>query len=312
MANQTEIYQFILVGFPGLPETFNAVVSIPFLLLYKVSLCANGAVVILVSSSRNLHQPMYIIIASLAISDLLFDTTVLPKVLSKYWFGDDAMSYYGCFFQMTIIHTCNPLDSLIIMLMAVDRYIAICKPLRYHSIVSSRATIIVCCMLYYMAVVIGICVMSLANQLPYNNINKVKNLFFAIGTTAVTARIDVTPVLVKAYCIGLACHLGPLSFIIFSYCIILTHVCSSSHSKSWKKALSTCVTHWFVIAVYNIPRLTVYTYDQLQTKPNGDVYIFLVCLYTFVPHVSSPIIFCFRNEEIKTTIVKVFKKTNTQ
>ncbi|XP_077306975.1 olfactory receptor 52H1-like [Lithobates pipiens] len=310
MANQSETYRYILVGFPGLPEEFNTIVSIPFLLLYSVSLCANGMVIVLVVSKQNLHQPMYIIIASLAISDLLFDTAILPKVISKYWYGSDSMSYHECFLQMTIIHTCNPLDSLIIMLMAFDRYVAICKPLRYHAIISNRAIIASCLMLYFMAFVIGLCVTSLANQLPYYAINKIKSFFCAIGTTAVTSRINVVVILLKAYYIGLACHLGPLSFIVFSYSVIITSVFSSGRSRTWEKALYTCVTHWFVIAVYNVPRLVVYTYEQLPTKPQPDIYVFLICLYTFVPHVSSPIIFCLRNKEIKKTLTNILININ--
>ncbi|KAM5180843.1 olfactory receptor 56B2-like [Mantella aurantiaca] len=306
MDNQSETYRFVLVGFPGLPERFHAIVSIPFFLIYTVSLCANSMVITLVASKRNLHQPMYIIIASLACSDLLFDTAILPKVISKYWYGADAMSYHECFLQMTIIHICNPLDSFIIMLMAIDRYVAICKPLRYHAIVSNRAIAASCLMLYSMALIIGLCVMSLANQLPYYGVNKIKNLFCAIGTTAVTARVNVVATLLKAYYIGLACHLGPLSFIVFSYGVIIASVCSSGRSRSWAKALYTCVTHWFVIAMYNVPRLVVYTYEQLPTKPHPDIYVFLICVYTFVPHASSPIIFCLRNEEIKKTLANIF------
>ncbi|XP_069825570.1 olfactory receptor 56B34-like, partial [Dendropsophus ebraccatus] len=301
MANKSDVFEFVLIGFPGLPEKYHIVFGCLIFLIYNLSLCANLTVIVLIFLKEHLHQPMYIIIASLAISDLLFDTTTLPKIIAKYWFGAGSMTFVGCFLQMTIVHTLNPLDSLIIMFMAIDRYVAICKPLRYHSIISNRLIIFVCIALYLVTVVIGLCVMSLAYVLPYAGSNKIKNCFCSIGTVAVTTYVDPAPTLWKAYCIGLGCHLGPLSFIIFSYSIIIIKICSSTRSESWNKAFYTCVTHWFVIGTYNVPRLLVYTYEQTQ-KPQVDVYVSLICLYTFVPHSASPIIFCLRNEEIKRTL----------
>ncbi|XP_073404453.1 olfactory receptor 56A1-like [Dendrobates tinctorius] len=309
MANESEFSEFVLVGFPGLPQRFHIGVGILIFLVYNVSLCANVTVIVLISLKEHLHQPMYIVIASLAISDLLFDTATLPKIIAKYWFGAGSMTFIGCFLQMTIVHTLNPLDSLIIMLMAVDRYVAICKPLRYHSIIGNRRIIIICVSFYTVAVVTGICVMYLAYCLPYVGSNNVRNFFCSIGTVAVTTSLNATQTLLKAYYIGLACHLGPLSFIIFSYSIILTKARSTARSESWNKALYTCVTHWFVIGTYNVPRLLVYTYEQTQ-KPQVDIYISLICLYTFVPHFMSPIIFCLRTEEIKKTLRSIVMRRN--
>ncbi|XP_071989500.1 olfactory receptor 56B34-like [Engystomops pustulosus] len=305
--NKSDGCEFVLIGFPGLAEKFHVGFGIFIFLVYNVSLCANATVIILIFLKEHLHQPMYIIIGSLAISDLLFDTTTLPKIIVKYWFGAGSLTFVGCFLQMTIVHTLNPLDSLIIMFMAIDRYVAICHPLRYHSIIGNRRVIFICISLYTVAVVTGICVMYLATTVPYAGSNKVKNLFCSIGTVGVTTYVNPAPVLLKAYYVGLACHLGPLSFIIFSYSIIIRKICSSVRSDSWNKAFYTCVTHWFVIGTYNVPRLLVYTYEQTQ-KPQVDIYVSLICLYTFVPHFTSPIIFCLRNEEIKKTLRSVFER----
>ncbi|XP_056414079.1 olfactory receptor 7A17-like [Hyla sarda] len=285
MANESAFFEFVLVGFPGLPEKHHIVFGILIFLIYYLSLCANLTVILLAFYKEHLHQPMYIIIASLAFSDLLFDTST---------------------FTPLIFHTLNPLDSFIIMFMAIDRYVAICKPLQYHAIIGNRLTVFVCIALCMIAVVIGLGIMILAYALPYSGSNKIKNCFCSIGTVGVTTYMDPAPTLLKAYYIGLVCHLGPLSFIIFSYTIIITKVCSSAQSNSGNKAVYTCVTHWFIIRTYYVPRLLVYTYEQTQ-KPQVDVYVSLIFLYTFVPHSSSPIIFCLRNEEIKRTLRSSFK-----
>ncbi|XP_069825569.1 olfactory receptor 1A1-like [Dendropsophus ebraccatus] len=309
MANESEFFEFVLIGFPGLSERYYIAFGFLIFLIYTLSLCANFTVIVLIFFKEHLHQPMYIIIASLAISDFLFDTSTLPKMIVKYWFGAGSMTFSGCFLQMTIIHTLNPLDSFIITLMAIDRYVAILRPLRYHSVISGRLIIIVCTALYMISVAIGLYIMTLGYYYPYTGSSKVKNFFCSIATVSATAPIDSSQNLWKAYCVGLACYLGPLSFIIFSYSIIITKICSSTRSESWSKAFYTCVTHWFVIAIYFVPRLLVYSFD-LFGKPPVDVYISLICLYTFVPHSTSPIIFCLRNEEIKRTLRSIFKRKN--
>ncbi|KAM3936259.1 olfactory receptor 52K1-like [Leptodactylus fuscus] len=307
MANKSTFHEFVLIGFPGLPEKFHIVVGTLIFLVYNVSLWVNITVISLIVLKEHLHQPMYIIIASLAMSDLLFDTATLPKMIVTYWFGAGSMTFVGCFLQLTLVHTLNPFDSFIILLMAIDRYVAICKPLHYHSIISNRLVIVVCISLYAGAVLIGLYIMYLAYSLSYVGSNKVKNFFCSMGTVGATSSTDPASALLRAYFVGLACYLGSLSFIIFSYSVILRRICMSARSESWNKAFYTCVTHWFVIATYNVPRLLVYTYEQIQ-RPPVDVYISLICLYSFVPHFTSPIIFCLRNEEIKTTLRSIFKR----
>ncbi|XP_056414179.1 olfactory receptor 1500-like [Hyla sarda] len=308
MANES-VFEFVLVGFPGLPEKYHIGFGILIFLIYYLSLCANLTVILLIFLKKHLHQPMYIIILNLAFSDLLFDTSTLPNIIAKYWFGAGSMTFAGCFLQMTIVHTLNSLDSFIITFMAIDRYVAICKPLRYHAIVSNRFIRISLVVLYVLALVIGFTVLYLMLGLPYIGSNKVNNLFCSMGAVIGTTYVDPAPTHLKGYYMSFAVHVSPFFFIIVSYCVIITNICSSIKSSNWNKAFYTCMTHWFVIVIYYVPRMIVYTFEQIQ-KPQVDVYISLICLYTFVPHSTSPIIFCLRNEEIKRTLKSILKREN--
>ncbi|KAM4702145.1 olfactory receptor 52K1-like [Discoglossus pictus] len=109
-----------------------------------MSILANTTVIALIILKKHLHQPMYIIIANLALSDLLFDTITLPKIIAKYWFGAASMSFFECMFQLFWIHHLGSVDSFIIMLMAVDRYVAICKPLHYSSLMTNKLVVLIC------------------------------------------------------------------------------------------------------------------------------------------------------------------------
>ncbi|XP_073473813.1 olfactory receptor 1M1-like [Aquarana catesbeiana] len=305
--NRSEDLEFILIGFPGLPEKFHSLVSISFFLIYNISLYANLIVVVLLLLRRHLHQPMYVIIGNLAVSDLLFDTLTLPKIIAKYWFGDGSLSYTACFIQMFFVHYLGSLDSYIVMLMAIDRYIAICKPLRYHSIISNRLVAIICLVFWIFAAAIGLAVTSLGLILPFRGTNRVKSCFCSLTPVAVLSTVDSASSRRTGFVIAMISHLCPFSFIVFSYIIIISKVYSTGRTENWQKAFYTCTTHWLVIGLYFIPRLTVYTYNQIKLIPNTDLNVFLICLYTFAPHFTSPIIFCLRTEEIKRTLGKVLK-----
>ncbi|XP_063806666.1 olfactory receptor 6B1-like [Pseudophryne corroboree] len=306
--NETNILEFFLVGFPGLPEKFYSVVSATIFMLYNISLFANGIVVILIILREHLHQPMYVIIGNLALSDLLFDTLTLPKVIAKYWFGDGSLSFSACFIQMFFVHYLASLDSFLIMLMAIDRYVAICKPLRYHTIISNRVVAILCVAFWLFTAVIGFSITALGLWLPFCGPNRIKNCFCALTPVVVLSCTNSASARRTGFIIAMIVHLCPLSFIVFSYIIIVSKIRFSAHPHNWQKAFYTCTTHWLVIGLYFVPRLIVYTYNQIQLIPNADVNVLLICLYTFAPHVASPIIYCLRTEEIKRTLGNVLKR----
>uniref|UniRef100_A0A8C5Q3P1 Olfactory receptor n=1 Tax=Leptobrachium leishanense TaxID=445787 RepID=A0A8C5Q3P1_9ANUR len=298
------ISEFVFVGFAGLQQNFHNLFSIAVFLIYNISLYANGIVIAVVTAKRHLHKPMYIIIANLALSDLLLDTMTLPKILAMSWFGDNTIPFHACFFQMFFVHSLGSLDSFIIMLMAFDRYVAICEPLRYFSIISNRLMVGLCGAIWILAAFAGLGITLLGAKLYYCGPKRVKNYFCTVTQVAVLACDDPGPSRRGAFIIGMIVHFIPLSFIIFSYAMIIRTIRSASSSDGWQKAFYTCTTHLFVIGMYFVPRLVVYIYNQVQLMSNADLNVLIICLYTFVPHFLSPIIYCLRTEEIKRTLIR--------
>ncbi|XP_075705992.1 olfactory receptor 6B1-like [Rhinoderma darwinii] len=306
--NQTEVFEFVLLGFPGLSENFRMAVSMSFFMIYIMALFSNGMVLGLIILCQHLHQPMYVIIGNLALSDLIFDTLTLPKIIAKYWFGDGSLSFVACFFQMFFVHNLGSLDSLIIMLMAADRFVAICRPLHYCSIVTNKVVSMFCFALWVITSFIGLAIAIMGAQLPYCGPNKIKNCFCSLTPVSVLSCVDSIYTRRTVFTIALAVHLFPLSFIIFSYIFIIRKIYLMARLENWHKVFYTCTTHWFVIFLYFVPRLVVYTYNQYQIISNADVHVLLICVYTFVPHFTSPIIYCLRTKEIRNTLKKVFQK----
>ncbi|XP_069828861.1 olfactory receptor 6B1-like [Dendropsophus ebraccatus] len=308
MVNHSNVVEFVLLGFPGISERFHIAISMSFFVIYNIALFSNSIVLGLIILQEHLHQPMYLIIGNLALSDLIFDMLTLPKIIAKYWFFDGSLSFVACFFQMFFVHNLGSLDSFIIMLMAVDRFVAICRPLHYSSIVTNKVVSMFCLLFWLIASLIGLAIAMMGAYLPYCGPNKIKNCFCALTPVSVLSCADSFPTRRTVFTIALVVHLLPLSFIMFSYIFIIWKIRKMAGVENWHKVFYTCTTHWFVIFLYFVPRLAVYTYNQFQLFSDADLNVLLICIYTFVPHFTSPIIYCLRTEEIKQNLKKIFWK----
>ncbi|XP_053312087.1 olfactory receptor 2AT4-like [Spea bombifrons] len=307
MANQTEVYEITLVGFPGLPEKYNIPISILMLLVYMASVSANGIVITMVMLKEQLHKPMYLIIANLATADLLFDTITLPKMIGKYWFGVTT-TFPECLLQMFLVHYLNTTDSYIFMLMAIDRYVAICKPLRYPSIISRRAVGIGCCVCWVVASFTALTALVMNAHAPPCGSNKINTVMCTnIAVTALACQ-DTSLIKKTTYVFAMVILFLPLSFILPSYIIIIHIIRSSPGTESWRKAFYTCTTHLCAIAVHYVPRVFVYTAHEVNLNFNADINVLLLCLYSYVPHVCNPIIYCLRNKDIKGSVAKLLPR----
>ncbi|XP_063297625.1 olfactory receptor 12D1-like [Pelobates fuscus] len=302
MANNSGIFSYELLVFPGLPEKYEILVSVAMFLIYNMSLITNGIVILLVFSQRNLHHPMYKFIGNLALSDLLFDTITLPKIVAKYWNGDGSMSVPGCITQLFFVHFLGSLDSFLIMVMALDRYVAICKPLRYPSIVTNKFAAILCSLVWILAAIAPSHSTIRSAQINYCGKNKIKSCFCSTPSVFSLACTDYSTALQISSTIAVTVLLGPLSLIILSYIFIIKMIHSSSRSKSWQKVFHTCTTHFLVIGLYYIPRVTLYFTNLYRVVINADINVLLLCLYTYIPHLANPVIYCLRTEEIRNTL----------
>lgn len=304
MGNESEVFQFILVGFPGLPEKFYAIVASVIICVYSLSLCANITVIMIILLKAHLHQPMYIIILNLAVSDLIFDTSTMPNIIVRYFSGDGTLSFTACCFQMGMVHSLNCVDSLTIMLMAFDRYVAICKPLRYHSIITNKVAMALCGLVWLAGSSVGLFVMSWVLPLPFCRPNRIRLFYCSMSQVAVLSCTDTSMIRRNGFYAGIIMHVGPLTFISISYIVIIANIYLTSRSENWQKLYNTCIAHWFVITLFYLPRVIDYGI-QAQILSNTDVFVLLNCLYTYVPHFSSPIIFCLRTQEIRRTLRKI-------
>ncbi|XP_018431515.1 PREDICTED: olfactory receptor 1496-like, partial [Nanorana parkeri] len=236
MSNHTVVLEITLVGFPGLPDAFHSSVSTMMFFTYMISLTANGAVVGLVIFSERLHQPMYLIIANLAASDLLFDTVTLPKIIARYWFGASTIPLSMCLFQIFLVHYLGSMDSFLLLLMAADRYVAICHPLRYTSVITNKVVTISCGFCWIiLASSMNVVNTVLASQISLCGTSKVDSLFCGYTAYAALACTDITSSRKWVFVNSMVVLFLPLGLILVSYIRIIA-VISTTRSESLQRA----------------------------------------------------------------------------
>ncbi|XP_061576552.1 olfactory receptor 2AT4-like [Cololabis saira] len=304
--NQSSVTEFILTGFPGLHPEYYGLVSAVLFVVYLITVIANVAILFLFATNRSLRKPMYYIILNLTVCDLLFSTTTLPKIISRYWFKLMSISFLSCFVQMYLVHYFGSVNSFILFLMAFDRYLAICHPLRYSNVLKNSTILILSFTAWVVAIAAPLMMAIRAYPLPYCASNIINHCYCDhIGIT-ILACTDRTPYALPAFVTAMITLLGPLAFIIFSYCSILIAVSKIADLQNCFKSLSTCSTQLIIISLYYLPRCLVYFTSYAGIRFSADVRIVVIMFYSLGPPMINPLIYCLRTKEMRECLWKQF------
>ncbi|XP_019943748.1 olfactory receptor 52E8-like [Paralichthys olivaceus] len=302
--NVTRIKDFFIIGFPGLSLDLYKPVSALLFLLYLAIVGGNIFILVFVKCEKALHKPTYLIFCHLAFTDLAFGTVTLPKIISKYWFDDSIISFYSCFAQMYFVHSLATAHSFILMVMALDRFIAICAPLRYTTLLTNTKVSVLCGMSWLLPVLWMVGVLFNALTLPYCNSNIIIQCYCDyIAITALGCE-NVREVQVIAFGFAMFSLLVPLGFIVFSYFVIIVAVGRISSSEGRVRTLSTCMPQLLITFLYYMPRCFVYLANNVGFTFSVPVRIVVVMLYSLLPAAVNPMIYCFKTKDIKENLKK--------
>ncbi|XP_075330692.1 olfactory receptor 2AT4-like [Odontesthes bonariensis] len=304
--NYSSVTEFILAGFPGLPPEYYGLVSAVLFLVYFITVTSNATVIFLFVTNRCLHKPMYYIILNLTACDLLFSTTTLPKIISRYWFQSGNISFLACFVQMYFIHYLGSVNSFVLFIMAFDRYVAVCHPLRYSTVVNNSTVLILSVTAWIVANFAPLSMAIRAYPLPYCASNIINHCYCDhIGVT-ILACTDRTPYAFPAFVGAMITLLGPLAFIVFSYSSILIAISKIAGFKNCLKSMSTCSTQLIIISLYYLPRCFVYFASNVGIKFSASVQIILIMCYSLGPPMINPLIYCLRAKDMRECLFKQF------
>ncbi|XP_052385050.1 olfactory receptor 1500-like isoform X2 [Oncorhynchus keta] len=237
--NYTRVSEFVIVGFPGLHPSFFHLVAWFFFCVYVTTVVGNFLLVVLFALEHSLQKPMYIIMLSLALSDIGFATVALPNLIARWWWNDGRISFHTCMFQEQMIHyfgTPNyfgTLNSLIMLTMAMDRYLAICHPLRYPMLMTNRTMSGLTVFSWISAQVApGIVTIDFSRKVSFCGPNRILHVYCdAIALTRLSCS-NMVAINNSSYGLAMFVLLVPLSLIIFSYISIIVTVMRMANAQT--------------------------------------------------------------------------------
>lgn len=306
----TKVENFVILGFPGLSPQYYGLVSAVLFFIYLTIVVGNISILAIVITEASLQKPTYLIFCHLALNDLTFGTVTLPKIISKYWFGDSFISFSGCFTQMFLIHYLGAVISFVLSVMALDRFVAICFPFHYRVLITNSSISVLCGLAWLIPVsfVLGVLLQTL--NLPFCRSNVIAQCFCDhISITSQACGNDVKNAQVTALCVAMLSLLVPLAFILFSYIFVIVVIMKKSNAAGRKRGFSTCSSQIFITCIFYLPRCFVYVANTVGFSFSSDLRIFLILLYSLLPAATNPIIYCFKTKDIKKTIVRKLKTT---
>ncbi|XP_044521805.1 olfactory receptor 52B4-like [Gracilinanus agilis] len=296
---------FYLLGIPGL-EDQHIWISIPFFAFYIIALLGNSLLIFIVVTDHSLHEPMYIFLCMLAVADIGLSTTAIPKALAIFWFNSGGITLDGCITQLFFIHGIFIVESGILLAMAFDRYIAICYPLRYTTILNSSVIIKLGITSYMRGAVTIFPITFLVKRLTFcknnllphtycENIGLAKyacesirvNIWYGIFVILITVVLDIF-------------------LIVASYSVILRAIFRMPSQDARQKALQTCGSHICVILLFYIPGIFTFLVQRFgkQIPPHIHILIANVCM--LAPPFMNPIIYGIKTKQIKNSIYNLF------
>ena len=303
----TEFSDFLLNCFVRSPS-WQHWLSLPLSFLLLLALGANITLLITIWLEASLHEPMYYLLSLLSSLDTVVCLTVIPKVLAIFWFDLRSIGFFACFFQMFIMNSFFAMESCTFMVMAYDRYVAICHPLRYPSIITGQFITKAAIFILSRSVFLTLPIPILSGRLHYCGRNIIENCICANMSVSRLSCNDITINRLYQFAGGWTLLGSDLLLIFLSYTFILRAVLRLKAQGAVAKALSTCGSHFILILFFSTILLVFVFTLVVEKKMSSDVPVLLNVLHHVIPAALNPIVYGVRTQEIKQGIQRLLKK----
>ncbi|KAM6168119.1 olfactory receptor 7G2-like [Erethizon dorsatum] len=292
--NQTAILEFCLLGLTDDPELQPLIFSL-FLCMYLVTLLGNLLIILAVTSDSHLHTPMYFFLSSLSFTDICTSTTTIPKMLVNIQTQDQSVTYTGCLCQASFALLFSGLENCLLAVMAYDRYVAICHPLRYTVIMNPRLCVLLVLLSLFVSTVHALLHTLMALQLSFCTDLEIPHFFCELAQIIKLACSDTLSNNILVYLMAGLFAGVPLSGIIFSYIHIVSSVLRMSSGGKYK-AFSTCGSHLAVVSLFYGTGFGVYISSVVTDSPRKTAVASV--MYSVVTQMLNPFIYTLRNRDM--------------
>ncbi|XP_078515145.1 olfactory receptor 52B2-like [Lissotriton helveticus] len=300
-------FVFILLGIPGLEDHYSWI-ALPFCFMYIIALLGNCMLLFFITVEPILHQPMYYFLSMLCIIDLTLSSTTTPKTLLILWFNSAEIYFEACITQMFFIHTFAALESTILLAMALDRYVAICNPLRYTAILTPPVIIKIGCAAFFRCVISTSPLTYLLKRLPFCKSNVIYHSFCEHMAIAKLACADITLNSLYGMIVALSVVLVDVVLILVSYLLILRAVFCLPSRDARLKAIGTCGSHICAILVFFVPVIISTILYRFGKNVPLHIHILLVNCYMMAPPMVNPIVYGVKTRQIRERVIKQFHR----
>ncbi|XP_056397345.1 olfactory receptor 6B1-like [Hyla sarda] len=307
LTNETAVTEFLLLGFSLLKNTrFCLFIIISF--IYFVTVMANVFIVIIVKTERSLHKPMYFLIGGLSFIEIWYPSVTVPRLIWSLKTREQSISWLGCMMQFYFHFSLGATEMFLLTAMAYDRYVAICNPLHYWSIMSTRVCFILITGSWVSGFtsILGPCLQI--SSLTYCGANQLDHYYCDLGPLLKVSCSDTSSVEKLFFCLTLFIIVGCFLLIILSYICIIRTTMMLPTAQGRRKAFSTFASHLMVVLLFYGPIIFMFV------RPSTGGHLHLNKMVSVVPSIVTPLlnptIYTLRNQEVINAMKKTAIKIN--
>ncbi|XP_047420930.1 olfactory receptor 5K3-like [Sciurus carolinensis] len=302
--NHSLTTDFILMGFTDQPD-LKVLLFVVFFAIYLVTMVGNLGLVALIYMERRLHTPMYIFLGNLALMDSCCSCAITPKMLENFFSEDRRISLYECMAQFYFLCLAETTDCFLLAAMAYDRYVAICRPLQYHTLMSKKLCVQMTTGAYIAGNLHSIVQVWLLLRLAFCGSHEINHFFCDVLPLYRLSCVD--PYINELMILILSGFVQTFSItvVLISYFCILFTIFTMKSKEGRGKALSTCASHFLSVSIFYGSLLYMYIRPNSFNESDKDIPVAI--FYTLVIPLLNPFIYSLRNKEVINVIKRIMK-----
>ncbi|XP_006877135.1 PREDICTED: olfactory receptor 2T11-like [Chrysochloris asiatica] len=308
MKNSTLSSDFILLGLLVNSKATGIVFTV-ILAIFTVAVTANLVMIFLIQVDSRLHTPMYFLLSQLSIMDTLFICTTVPKLLVDMLSQEKTISFVACGIQIFLYLTMIGSEFFLLGLMAYDRYVAVCNPLRYPVLMNRKVCLLLAAGAWFGGSLDGFLLTPITMNVPYCGSRNINHFFCEIPAVLRLACADTSLYETLMYICCVLMLLIPISIISTSYSLILLTVHRMRSVEGRKKAFTTCSSHLTVVSIFYGAAFYTYVLPQSFHTPEKDKVV--SAFYTIVTPMLNPLIYSLRNKDVMGAFKKIFARCSS-
>ncbi|XP_053319786.1 olfactory receptor 2K2-like [Spea bombifrons] len=275
------------------------------LLMFLLATLGNITITALICLTSHLHTPMYFFLCNLSVQDILYVTSILPKLMTITATRDTNISFPGCIAQMFVFVCCVSTEFFLLASMAYDRYVAICIPLRYSLIMNKRACALMATFSWLLGALNSVMYSALISDLSFCKIKEINHLFCDVKTIMSISCSDIKNIRTIMTVEGALWGFVPFILILISYVYIISTILRIRTSAGRLKTFSSCSSHLTVVILFCVTSITLNMKPTLESSQEQDK--LLSMLYVALVPMLNPLVYVLRNKEVMKAVNKIYK-----